>query len=280
MEKSEVDPLLDAALHKVGDFLIGFAKLTNRDGMMDAEPAGSGTLVKIGSVHGVLTAAHVLTNLPEEGEVGIVLFPTVQPTLQKQTIDMGLAEKVQMGVPPWGPEGPDLGFLRLPPKNVGTLGATNVFFNLEKRRDAVLADATPSPSYFDGISGVVAERTTDLPPKLKETRLKGFNALYGVGLVVEKHDANGFDLLDFEVTYGPGSQSPESYSGMSGGALWRVYCTKDSSGEDSVLETIVFGVVFHESPKSDEMRIITCHGPKSVYGSLIDTVCKRWSSES
>ena len=53
----------------IAHFTIGFARLTASKTAEDAESAGSGTLVTIGSLHGVLTAAHVLDALPKKGAV-------------------------------------------------------------------------------------------------------------------------------------------------------------------------------------------------------------------
>jgi hypothetical protein len=53
----------------------------------NAESAGSGTLAKVGSTFGVLTAAHVIEALPRKGEVGVVVFEH-ETKLQKQTIEM------------------------------------------------------------------------------------------------------------------------------------------------------------------------------------------------
>lgn len=276
MDKHAILPILEKVSEEIADFTVGFAKLRTCGGTDDADPAGSGSLVTVGSVHGILTAAHVLVTLPDHGEVGLVQFPRVQSFAHKVTIDMGQAEKLTIAADAFGPEGPDLGFLRLAPEDVGALQARNVFFNLEKRRESVLADDHPDPPYFDGISGMIAEWTTELPTERRLARVKGFRALYGVGLVVGEHESNGFDLLHFEVTYGPGSDSPDNYAGMSGGALWRVYCTKDDDGQLSVVDKKVYGVAFHQSDLSDQKRIITCHGPRSVYGSLIEAVREKW----
>ncbi len=276
MKKHEVEPLLEKISAEIADFIVGFALFRVHDGTEDADPAGSGTLVTVGSVDGILTAAHVLRNLPDQGEVGIVRFKRASWFAQKLTIDMEKAEKLTIAADVFGPEGPDLGFLRLSPEDVGALKARNVFFNLGMRRKAVLADDQPDPPYFDGVSGMIAEWTTDLPPEQGLARVKGFRSLYGVGLVVREHESNGFDLIDFEVTYGPGSDSPDSYGGMSGGALWRVYCTKGVDGQLSLVEKKVFGVAFHQSDLSDQKRIITCHGPRSVYGRLIEAIREKW----
>ena len=279
MEQRDIEPILEKVSAEIADFTVGFATLKNRGGAQDVDPAGSGSLVSVDSVSGILTAAHVLANLPDHGEVGLVRFPKTQAgAAQRLTIDMGQVQTLTIGTSPFDHEGPDLGFLRLSPEQVGTLLARgNVFYNLGMRRDSVLNSNQPIPPYFDGLSGMVAEQTTDLPREHGAARVKGFFALYGVGLVVREHEANGLDLLDFEVTYGPGSESPDSYGGMSGGALWRVICNRDDVGQLSVADKKVFGVAFHQSAITDQKRIITCHGPRSVYGPLIDAIRERWS---
>lgn len=277
----QIDPRLDAISAAIADFTIGFVTITNNGREQDAFPAGSGTLVSVGSVYGILTAAHVLRELPDYGKVGLVRFASAPSVTQKLTIDMSHAVKLSIAGDVDGPKGPDIGFLRLALHDVGVLNATNVFFNLGKRRDSVLAidDQIPS-SHFDGISGVIAEWTTDLSPEGKFARVKYFRALYGVGLVVRKYESNGYDLFDFEVTYDEGSNSPLSYEGMSGGALWRVYAAEDGNGQLSASDKRVFGVAFHQSELTDQKRIITCHGPKSVYRFLIDAVLKKWPAET
>ena len=276
MKRHDIDPILEKVSEEIADFTVGFVKLSAYKGIEDAEPAGSGSLVRVGSINGILTAAHVIRNLPDQGEVGLVQFPRVQRFAQKLTIDVGQTESLILADNGAGPKGPDLGFLRLPLTDVQAIEARNVFFNIGKRRDSILSGDHPDPPYFDGISGMIAEWTMDLPPERRLARVKGFRALYGVGVVVKKHGSNGFDLLDFEVTYGPGSDSPLSYEGMSGGALWRVYCTKDEDGQLSVSDKKVFGVAFYQSELSDQKRIITCHGPKSVYGPLIEAIREKW----
>jgi hypothetical protein len=276
MDMQKAPRLLEETRGAIADFTVGFANLSVRNAEEDAEVAGSGTLVTVGPIHGILTAAHVLKNLPNSGEVGLVRFPRAPSPAQRQTINMSLAEKLAIATSDWTSTGPDLGFLRLPERDAAALYATNVFFNLSKRRDLVLAGDHPAPKYVDGISGMIAEWTSPLPDQSVFARAKSFGALYGVGCVIREHNAGGYDLLDFEVTYGPDTDSPERYGGMSGGALWRVYISETNDGQQSVADKRIFGVAFFESDKVGQKRIITCHGPKSVYGNLIDAIQQQW----
>jgi hypothetical protein len=53
----------------VSHYTIGFAKLFDSAGGRDVLPLGSGSLVTVGSTMGILTAAHVVDALPEDGRM-------------------------------------------------------------------------------------------------------------------------------------------------------------------------------------------------------------------
>lgn len=77
-------------------FTIGFATLSVQGNVEDAVCAGSGTLVTVGSLHGILTAAHVLGNLPTKGQVGLVTHADDPTRFQKQVIMMEHTDSVVM----------------------------------------------------------------------------------------------------------------------------------------------------------------------------------------
>ena len=260
-------------------YTIGFAILSVHDRVEDVDVGGTGSLVMIGSVKGVLTAAHVLKNLPDTGEVGIVLYHDLFSQFQKQKISMEHAEKVTLSGEEFGPEGPDLGFLRLPPKNVSSLNSTNSFYNLGMLRDDVLASKEPTPSHVDAIVGIIAERTKEVPSDKPLERLKRLEAIFCSGEIVTEKDSNGYDLLDFAVTTKPNFELPVSFEGTSGGALWRFYLEMKNDSPSAIAKRLV-GVPFYQSTNSDEKQIITCHGPMSVYRNLIDKIVERWPDEA
>ena len=47
----------------IGNYHVGFVALSNQKGVEVAEPSGSGTLVSVGSIQGILTAGHILTRI-------------------------------------------------------------------------------------------------------------------------------------------------------------------------------------------------------------------------
>ena len=73
MERRDVDLKTGLISDEVTHFAAGFVRIEAHDNKERGVSAGSGTLVSVGSVHGILTAAHVLEALPRSGEVGIAL---------------------------------------------------------------------------------------------------------------------------------------------------------------------------------------------------------------
>jgi hypothetical protein len=57
----------------ISDFAVGFVKVCDTPLGEEAELAGSGTLVQIDDFFGILTAYHVLKNLPQSGDIGLIL---------------------------------------------------------------------------------------------------------------------------------------------------------------------------------------------------------------
>ncbi|GAB4237209.1 MAG: hypothetical protein Kow0032_22830 [Methyloligellaceae bacterium] len=123
---------------------------------------------------------------------------------------------------------------------------------------------------------MVAERTRDLPPQNPLNRAKEFEAIFGPGFVVSEDQSNGFDLIDFEIVDDPNFNLPSTFAGMSGGGLWRVSYNRAANGKNPILDKYLIGVAFYESALCEGRRTIRCHGPRSVYSSLIDVIRERW----
>jgi hypothetical protein len=144
----------------VANFMIGFGTLSIKDNVERVESKGSGTLVTIGSVQGILTAEHVLKELPDSGRIAII-FNCVSPSqFRKATIEMQHAIKLPIGRKGSLKFPPDLGFLRLAPADAASIGAIGSFYNISKRAEDVLGNKTLSPNLVEAIAGIVDERTT------------------------------------------------------------------------------------------------------------------------
>lgn len=263
-------------------FTIGFAHLTEKNNVEDAVNAGSGTLVTVGSLYGVLTAAHVVEALPKRENVGIILNVESPAQYQRLVLNMSHTEPpVMMKANEFGPLGPDLAFLRLTDEALGWLKAKNSFYSLSKRRDEVLSGQQPTKSHADCITGIIHELTNEAPSERRGVRRVNFYCIFsGVRpsavRYLKTHDLNYIQLA---TEHEPAFKIPRSFEGTSGGAIWRFYVA-EKDGKIEVFDRRLIGVPFHQSLTADGKREITCHGKASIYGSLVDAVKSRWPKET
>ncbi|MEY9463869.1 hypothetical protein ABH973_004282 [Bradyrhizobium ottawaense] len=257
---------------------IGFARLEVRDHIEDAIGAGSGTLVSIGKVHGILTAAHVLTNLPDQGEVGIIEYRGQTLHFRKRTIEMANAAKIVLRGDAYGPDGPDLAFLRLAADTIGWFKALGSFYNLLKHRSDA-SGSPPSPAFTDAVVGMIDERTKDLPAERPRERRKGFEALFSNGTVSNERIVDGYDLFDFAPTDYPDFTLPGDYGGTSGGAVWRIYLKVDGEKPD-IAGVRLWGMPYYQMKKEGGGHVLTCHGTGGIYGALVEPIVAKWPEEA
>jgi hypothetical protein len=263
-------------------FTIGFARLSKTDNVEDAVSAGSGTLVTVGSLHGVLTAAHVVDALPKTGKVGVILSAENPAQFQKQVINMEHTEPpVVMRGKEFGPIGPDLAFLRLTDEALGWLKAKSSFYSLTKRRDDVLANKEASKSHTDTITGIIHELTKALPGRGSNERRVVFQCIFcGVrNSALRCLKTYGLYYYQLANEHEPSFKIPNSFEGTSGGAIWRFY-VEQKDGKVQVIDRRLIAVPFHQSFTADGRREITCQSPKDIYGALVDQITARWPKET
>src|SRR5262249_13004075 len=125
--------------------------------------------------------------------------------------------------------------------------------------------------------GMIGEMTEDLPDETGRRRLKQLTCMFGPGTTSATTQRDEHDVFTFDVTEQEDFKLPASFGGASGGAIWKFY-VKDKDGAPTVIESRLVGVAFFETPVDGKM-IVTCHGPKSIYGALADAVAKQWPEE-
>jgi glutaminyl-tRNA synthetase len=279
MEKPEFDLKTELISDAVINFAVGFAGIQDDDRKEQIFSVGSGTFVSIGSIHGILTAAHVLEALPQSGSVGIVLNCRDPSQFRRLVIEMERTERVLLGGKASGAKGPDLGFLRLFEVDVGRINALAAFYNLSRREYVALAEVRSAPNYVDAILGIVDEHTTELPPINPRVTRTNFVSIFVDGLSDPTENETSFDVFDFEPTPRPDFDLPSDYRGVSGGAVWRFDIDLKST-PPKVVQKVLLGVPFHQSDLKNGKRIITCHGPRSIYARLFDKIREQWPTES
>jgi hypothetical protein len=77
-----------------------------------------------------------------------------------------------------------------------------------------------------------------------------------------------FDYLDFRIPVNLLGEDRNSFGGLSGGGVWRIWVFTADNARGFEAEATPFGVAFHQSQIVDGERSIRCHGPKSLARAL------------
>jgi hypothetical protein len=260
----EVNRLNEDIYQRVAQYFIGLANIAKHEKGADATLAGSGTLVKANGRYAVLTADHVLNNLNKRGFIGLILPTPFGPRFHKTMIDAALLQRIPIGKASYDADGPDLGLLVLSRTEVDKLPSTKTCYNLEIRREEILAN--PPPLEFGNwiISGMAEEWTVDLPPERSVPKIKGFSGQVLGGIVRDATARGDFDFLSFEVTRGEKYDGPDNFQGYSGGALWQARLVSKQD-RITVEDVLLSGVIYYQLDWHDDRKVLRCHGRKSVY---------------
>ena len=242
--------LMENVSKDILDFAIGFVKLreikSEHENMSeeDAELGGSGTLIQIGKTSGILTAHHVLKNLPKTGEIRLIIATRFSPQLRRMTLQSEFLRRVEIARGPNDSEGPDLGLLILPPTDVGRLLVLKSFYNLSIRCKRMIAAPPPCDEGLWFLCGFAGELTSDESPEQGYARVKAFHGMVGVGWVKKEYRAGDFDCIEFEARYGGINEPPKSFGGFSGGGLWQVPLIRNEDHTLQAKELLLSGVAF------------------------------------
>ena len=223
---------------------------------------GSGVLVKVGEVHAILTANHVLEVLPGNGRLGLILSDKAEKT----TIDVSEIEYLSIGMGDNPEFGPDIGAVLLRHPKVSTLGARKSYYNLDLRKERMLENPPDDREGIWFVQGFVDEMTVlDPAPSGRFERVKAFCQFGTVG-GVEGYVSNGdHDYYTFPLKEPASAGIPDNYGGCSGGGLWHVLLTERKGGELAVDQTLLQGLAYYQQVPHEGSPAIRCHGPRSIY---------------
>jgi hypothetical protein len=252
----------------VHSYSVGFVAL-DRSGMVGSRPVGSGTLVEFSGIRGVVTAAHVAEYICGMQEVGLLLFSPGK-TAEALSLKGEVLDATYVRGPSYGPEGPDLAFLRLPQEVEDRVAATKAFFNSAVRWHRPQGRNDQEQLFV--LTGLLAEAAID-HGIVGGSHKSEQSAIIATGRLADhRKDQSGVDLLDFHRDQDPDNPPPDSYGGVSGGGLWRV--------RDEELGNTLIGVAYYEN-EADQTghRVIKCHWPLSVHEVLYLAVLDKYDPE-
>jgi hypothetical protein len=245
-----------------------------------ARSLGSGTLVSLGTLNGILTAAHVLENLQTVEEIGFAEF-TIRPAQpQGLRFPTKAIDSVKIGGQPYSGFGPDLAFIRLPDHIVATLKVNSSFLNLVQQARMSSSSLQAGAERHDVVVGGIEEWGTVEPDESAGLDMGIVTGLMNEGRAIEIAAYDGYDRIEFIPQPEPGFPLPRTYGGTSGGGLWQLYGQSMDDGTRHLVQSHLSGVAFFQSDIIDGSRTIICHGPKSIYGKLLDKIRARWNDDA
>ncbi len=169
--------------------------------------------------------------------------------------------------------GPDLAFLPLPAAVVANLAAAHSFLPLDKQ--ATLREQPAPKAALQGelLCGVIAEETEAPTAQNPKTM---FSGRIMTGRAVELQSTGGFDRWEFQPEAFDDGSKVNSFGGVSGGGLWRVWLKKRENGQTFLAERRLIGVAYYQTTRVGEVpRKIIAHGSKSIFDNLVPKIRSR-----
>jgi hypothetical protein len=261
------EDVADTVLDKVKHFTVGFGRAGDTPAAK-----GTGVLIKHRELHGILTCAHVTKHLRElKQPVGLVRLNR-GVAQQFGTLNMFEINNYAAGEEPWTNGSDDISFIHLPLHLIGNIAKDCVFLDAQNNFSKPQPDNWSSLIRVHSVFGLVEQltgartrqngRATSL---LKGVLTSGVLLdLDALTAILECFEDNPHDL-------------PDSFGGMSGGGLWRVYKRKSDDGSFEAVHHRLIGIASRED-KSLPPRI-TCQGLGRIE-AILEDVRRRMSGET
>src|SRR5712664_1151447 len=262
------DEVIGDAASSLAPYSIGFVRIEDTPNGQDAVLLGSGTLVSVAGIRAILTAHHVVSVLPRQGRLGLIL----DPTPRTHTVDVRGLTYLPIARGGVDALGPDLGAVILAPSIAAAIAAKKSFYNLDSRRDQQLNAPLDPRDGFWFTNGFIDEYTVTHPAEDGRGLVKGFYNLSGAGGPEDREVRGGYDYHFFPVSYSERSIAPKRFNGMSGGGVWQVPLARDDDGTIRHKRPLLSGVVFYQEPTSETTCGVRCHGRASVYDAAYKAI--------
>jgi len=228
---------------------------------------GSGTLIRVGDKHGILTAAHVAA-IVENADQAIGINVADHP--HGFFIPTQCLEHIVVGATPRldSPDGPDLSILRILDLNrLATIKSKKSFYPLDRPKLVGFWNTLPISEMLWHLVGAPDERSTSEGMFGTQDHILGIKHFLGEATFKERRIRGEFDFVTLELLAGQYS-FPSDYGGVSGGGIWLLPLTMNPDVGVSTMTydaPILAGVPFYQREIVNREREIICHGPESIY---------------
>jgi hypothetical protein len=202
----------------------------------DGEQLGSGALVEVDGVSGILTAEHVvfddrfqkaqvLYTIPHLYSADSVNEPTTHFNATRIRIDLLRCypeiPQRQSDDAEWGP---DLAFIRIPKGTnfEGSLRALRNFYGLARNPDTRMQTALDENNTLIAVAGAPGETSKDVSPAPTDRRGIIECPVFLAPAFHYRVAEDGYDFFDIPIDRESGLRLPNNFGGVSGGAVWRL----------------------------------------------------------
>ena len=233
---------------------------------------GSGSLVNVGGVHGILTAGHVLRDIAADDSFRMISSVGPGRFADNRLIPIEPNSIISNWSGEATPTGPDIGFVRLPNDIRDWAIANRAFYNYGHRYQLYKAGRRPSQTHAFYVLGAYGEGSkVELQDDGFSHITTNFSMLLGdIDTSDKSLEAAGSIIFYPNSTAG----HPSTFKGLSGSGVWAVNKNDDALGH------ILIGVAYYEYPESaDGNRAVIFHSVQWAYDWLLDEVAKRFPYE-
>jgi hypothetical protein len=237
-------------------------------GQKRALQVGSGTFVRVDETYGILTAYHC--TIPLRGEFLLGLTAAPEGSAHNFTLERASINIVSIAIPTTDEYGPGLAFITIADwRKVETIKASKIFYDLLPDKDLILNDPPPISRSLWYVYRVPHERFEATESEAGFEMMMQFQHLSAVGDINRNYEKDGYDYAEMDVLPGDQEAPPESFGGMSGGALWQITIAPSQDSAFSPTGPFFSGVIFYQAISASGIRFLRCHFRHSIYQRVL-----------
>jgi hypothetical protein len=257
----------------------------------DGKQLGSGVLVEVDGVSGILTAEHVVFSEEFQQAQGLWTIPHIysEESVKEKTAHFS-ATNIRRDLLRCFPEtprsendewGPDLAFIRIPKDTnfESSLRAVRInFYAFAHDPQTRLERALDESKTLVAIAGAPVEMSKDVSPTPTDKRgIIEFPVFLAPSFKYRKKE-NGHDFFDVPVDREIGARIPNFFHGVSGGAVWRLVNLFEQDPPMHELKSsdyVLAGIAFWQGFENFRPKFIRGHGPRSLYEKFLPAL-RKW----
>ncbi|HET9373890.1 MAG TPA: hypothetical protein VFO40_02895 [Chthoniobacterales bacterium] len=257
----------------------------------DGKQLGSGVLVEVDGVSGILTAEHVVFSEEFRQTKGLWTIPHIYSaeSVKEKTAHFS-ATNIRMDLIRCFPEtrrnkseewGPDLAFIRIP-RNTNfesELRAVRInFYAFAHNPQTRLERALDESKTLIAVAGAPVEMSTDVSPTPEDKRgIIEFPVFLAPTFKYQTKE-DGYDFFDVPVDRELGVRIPHFFNGVSGGVVWRLVNLFEQGPTMRELKSsdyVLAGIAFWQGFENFRPKFIRGHGPRSLYEKFLPDL-RKW----